>query len=233
MISEGLTAGKNPHPDIEVAEAALDGNEDAVAAVMDMLRSPALAADLVARGASPGEASDLVGDLIGDCFGGIRAKGGLHRLLGRYNGGCPLPAFFRRVATNRLVSLKRASRHVVASDDDADSYHAISDFKYPVAGAKDDALVALLRDAIIRARARVDTEKLVFVRLIVSYGVPQNRLGDLLNWHESKVSRMKSEVFMELRTHIMAEVRKSDPWLELEWEDFMELCAESLDLFAY
>ena len=28
------------------------------------------------------------------------------------------------------------------------------------------------------------------------------------------------------------EIRLADPWLELEWDDFMGLCAESIDLFA-
>ncbi len=223
---------KTPHPDIEVAEAALDGDEDAVATVMGMLRSPALAAAILARGATPAEAHDLLNDLIGDCFGGVRTKGGLHRLLRRYNGGCPLPAFFRRIAINRLISLKRASRPMVALDDDEDGCHELPGREGPLAGLGDDALIALLRDAITRARARVDPEKLVLVRLMVAYGVSQRRLGSLLGWHETKVSRVKTELLAELRMRIMEELRLADPWLELEWEDFMELCSESVDLFA-
>jgi DNA-directed RNA polymerase specialized sigma24 family protein len=221
-----------PHPDIEIAEAALDGEADAVAAVMEMLRSPALAAAIVARGATATEAHDLVNDLIGDCFGGERAKGGLHRLLGRYNGGCPLSAFFRRIATNRLISLKRASRPMVALDDDEDGPRELPAPGGRLAAGADDALIALLRDAIARARERIDAEKLVLVRLMVAYEVPQKRLGTLMGWHESKISRAKTDLLAELRTRIMEEVRLADPWLELTWEDFMELCAESIDLFA-
>ncbi len=93
-------------------------------------------------------------------------------------------------------------------------------------------MIALLRDAITRARQRVDLEKLVMVRLMISYEVPQKRLGNLMGWHESKIFRAKSDLVAELRTRIMEEVRRADPWLELEWDDFMELCAESMDFFA-
>jgi DNA-directed RNA polymerase specialized sigma24 family protein len=218
------------HPDIELAEAALDGEADAVAAVMTMLDSPALLSALISRGASATEARDILHDMAGDCFGGERAKGGTHRLLGRYNARCPLPAFFRRIAINRLISCKRASRPMVALDDDADGRR---DLPGPLATAgADDALIALLRDAITRARERVDLEKLVMVRLMISYDVPQKQLGALLGWHESKISRAKSDLIAEMRTLIMEEIRRADPWLELEWEDFVALCAESLELFA-
>ena len=221
-----------PHPDIEAAEAALEGDADAVAAVMAMLESPALVSALISRGASPTEARDILDDMAGDCFGGERAKGGSHRLLGRYNGRCPLPAFFRRIAINRLISLKRASRPMVALDDDADGTRELPAGGPLAPDGGDDALIVLLRDAITRARARVDLEKLVIVRLMVSYDVPQKRLGNLLGWHESKISRAKSDLVAELRMNIMEEIRRADPWLELEWDDFLALCAESLDLFA-
>lgn len=78
----------------------------------------------------------------------------------------------------------------------------------------------------------MDLEKLVMVRLMISYEVPQKRLGNLMGWHESKIFRAKSDLVAELRTRIMEEVRRADPWLELEWDDFMELCAESMDFFA-
>lgn len=232
MTLDETVVRKTPHPDIEVAEAALDGEADAVASVVEMLRSPSLVAAILARGANPAEAHDLVNDLIGDCYGGVRTKGGLHRLLGRYNGGCPLPAFFRRIAINRLISLKRASRPMVALDDDGNGCRDLPAQEESLTGSGDDALIALLRDAIERARARVDPEKLVFVRLMIAYNVPQKRLGNLLGWHESKVSRVKTDLLAELRMRILEELRLVDPWLELEWEDFVELCAESVDMFA-
>ena len=67
---------------------------------------------------------------------------------------------------------------------------------------------------------------------MVSYRVPQKRLGAVLGWHESKISRAKSQYIDELRSGILEEISRSDPWLQLEWEDFLALCSGSEDLFA-
>jgi DNA-directed RNA polymerase specialized sigma24 family protein len=221
----GLTA---PHPDFDLAESALDGDAGAIEEVLAMLRANELRAGLVSRGASPTEAEDILGDLCGDCFGGERAKGGLHRLLGRYRGRCPLPAYLRHVATNRLISLKRKQRHTVSTDSDEIR-------ELPGSGAgwmADDALISLLREALVTSIASMDPEKLVIIRLIESYGIPQKRIGSLLGWHESKISRLKANFISELHDRVMAEVRAADPWIELEWEDFLGLCVESVEIFA-
>ena len=217
-----------PHSDLEMAESALDGEPEAVSAVHEMLRAPELTAYLRARGASPTVADDLIGDLIGDCFGGERAKGGLHRLLGRYNGGCPLPAFFRRVVLARFISRMRKERPSVSIDGEDAPELADSAGQ----GDTEAVIVSFLLNAINRAKSRVDPENLVFVRLMVSYRVPQKRLGAVLGWHESKISRAKSQYIDELRSGILEEISRSDPWLQLEWEDFLALCSGSEDLFA-
>lgn len=216
------------HADLELAEDALAGDAEAAGIVLSMLQAPQLTAALRGRGASSAEASELIADLCGDCFGGERTKGGLHRLLGRYNGKCPLPAYFRHIAINRLISLKRKQRPTVSTDmEDA------VDLPSPVVdGTPDAALIALLREALKNALARIDPEKLVAIRLIESYGVQQKEIGALFGWHESKISRAKKDFTEELKTNVMEEIHRADPWLQLEWEDFLALCAESLDLFA-
>ncbi len=216
-----------PHQDFELAEDALEGEPEAMAIVLEILRAPELRAALTSRGASPTEADDIIGDITGDCFGGERAKGGLHRLLGRYNGGCPLSAYFRHIATNRLISIKRKRKPTVSTDDE-DTRELPGASVTPT----DDALISLLRDALVVSLGRVDPEKLVLIRLIESYQIPQKQVGSLLGWHESKISRLKSDFLAELRTLVTEEIRKADPWLHLEWEDFLGLCAESVDLFA-
>lgn len=215
------------HHDLDLAEAALEGEPEATATILEILRAPELRAALISRGASPTEAEDIIGDISGDCFGGERAKGGLHRLLGRYNGGCPLAAYFRHIATNRLISIKRKRKPTVSTDDED-----ARELPGAAATPTDDALISLLRDALVVSLGRVDPEKLVLIRLIESYQIPQKQVGALLGWHESKISRAKSDFLAELRTLVTEEVRKADPWLHLEWEDFLGLCAESVDLFA-
>lgn len=216
-----------PHADLDLAEAALEGDPEATATILGTLRAPELRASLISRGASPSEADDIIGDIAGDCFGGERAKGGLHRLLGRYNGGCPLSAYFRHIATNRLISIKRKRRPTVSTDDED-----ARELPGAAATPTDDALISLLRDALVVSLSRVDPEKLVLIRLIESYRIPQKQVGALLGWHETKMSRAKSDFLAELRTLVTEEIRKADPWLHLEWEDFLGLCAESVDLFA-
>lgn len=219
-----------PHPDFHFAEAALEGDAEAVGQILAMLRAPEFSAALRARGASSSEAEDIVGDLIGDCFGGQRTKGGLHRLLGRYNGRCPLPAYLRHISINRLISLKRKRRATVSTDDeDARDLPATDGNSAP----SDDALIGILREALLVTLARVDPEKLVIFRLIESYGIPQKRIGATFGWHETKISRVKPDFFDDLRGGILEEIKRADPWLQLEWEDFVALCAESVDLFAF
>lgn len=225
------------HDDLILAEDALEGDPAAAARIVEMLRAPELTAFLKTRGASETEARDLIGDLAGDCFGGERTKGGLHRLLGRYNGGCPLPAFFRHIALNRLISLKRKQsgrrEDSLSADGGHDVFDTIADAGSSTAAAAGDGeLIDLLRDALKAVLARVDPEKLVIVRLIESYEVPQKRVGGIWGWHESKISRAKSELLAEMRQAITEEVKKTDPWLHLEWEDFLALCRESSDLFG-
>lgn len=217
------------HHDLETAEDALHGEPQATAAVLEMLRAPGLHAFLCSRGATRSEADELLADLLGDCYGGERVKGGLHRLLSRYNGRCPLPAFLRHVALTRLISLKRKQKPSLSLDDEAAGPQLAAPSQ---ASPRDDALIDLLRDALVRALARVDPEKLVLIRLIESYRVPQKKIGALLGWHETKISRLKTDFLAELRSLVLDEVHRRDPWLELAWDDFLALCGESLDLFA-
>lgn len=231
MLSDmNANPSRSPHPDIELAEDALAGDPEAAAAIIEMLRSPQMVGYLRAKGASASMADDVIADLIGDCFGGQRAKGGLHRLLGRYNGGSPLFAFLRRTALNRYIDIIRELQRKPTTSLDSENAPELASPADTV--ETEDAITSLLLNAIIAARSKIDPERLIAVRLIESYRVPQNRVGSILGWHESKTSRTKSDFLDEFRTRIMDEVRRRDPWLHLEWDDFLSLCSESLDLFA-
>jgi RNA polymerase sigma factor (sigma-70 family) len=220
---------------LDLAEQALEGDPKALESIMEMLRSPDLVAALRSRGASHSEAADLIADLVGDCFGGERAKGGLHRLLARYNGSCPLPAFLRHVALHRLIDLKRKlSKRKVATvrdDDDEDPLENIA-ASGGVDEPADTSLIALLRDAITKTFESVEPEKLVLYRLVHSYGVPQKQVGALWGIPEWTISRKLDALREELQHGILAEIRRRDAWLELEWEDLMALCSESVELFG-
>lgn len=146
---------------------------------------------------------------------------------------------------NRLISLKRkqalchepaggagepgeaGARRVIAGAEPGEP----GEPGEPEAPGADEEIIPLLRDALHRAFAAVDAEKLLLFRLIHSHGVPQKRVAGMWGWHESKVSRAMEALRGELKDAILAEVRRRDAWLELQWDDFIGLRAESNDLF--
>jgi RNA polymerase sigma factor (sigma-70 family) len=219
--------------DLETAEAALDGDEKAAKRVLDILHAPGFRSKLINRGASDTEADDLVGDLAADCFGGEKPRGGLHRLLGHFNGRCPLEGYLLRVGFNRLINLKRRQKHEAELPGDEDRREDPFD-ELPDSGpveASEDAVVDLLRSAVVGALAEVDQEKLVILRLVHSYGIPQKRVGEMWEMPESTISRAMKMLREDLQHAILRNARRLDPWLDLDWEDFLDLCSGSIDLF--
>jgi RNA polymerase sigma factor (sigma-70 family) len=225
--------------DLELAEAALEGDGESAREVGDLVKDPGFKRWLVSRGASPSEADDLLGDLLTDCFGGEKARGGLHRILGKFNGACTLKSFLHRIALNRLISLKRKQKLTVSlerdSDDDQPDDRTLGVDDLPDGGepVSEEEVVDLLRSAVVKALASVNQERLVLLRLIHSYRIPQNRVGQMWGWHDSKVSRNMATLIDELKGAILLAVREEDPWLQIEWDDFLGLCGESIDLFDY
>ena len=233
-MSEASVPQARHRADLELVESALAGDADAARQVFEVVHGGGIRAALIRRGASPSEADELLSDLSGDCFGGEKASGGLHRLLARYNGACALEGFIQRVAFNRLISLKRKKKPTVELDaghrDDPGTVIELPDEE--PAASPDDATIELVRGAVVDTLAAVDREKLVLFRLVHSYRVPQKRVGAAWGWHESKVSRALASLQEELRDGIIQRVRERDPWLELEWEDLLAMCSQSIDLFG-
>ena len=96
------------------------------------------------------------------------------------------------------------------------------------AGAEaDDYLVGLLRDALMHAFARCNPRDLMLMRLVTIHGVRQEDVAAKFGWSQSKVSRAINGVMEQIRTLTLEELRRADPWLELEWDDFLALCRSS------
>ena len=205
--------------------------------VKDLLYDGRLRHWLIQRGASSGMADDLLADVLGDCFAGEKARGGQHRLLGSYNGGCRLFNYLRRVVVNRLISHLRKPKRTVSLDplvDEVEEGRApIDKLSAPVEVTSEDPVTDLLREAVMAAFARVQQENLVLFRLFHSYGIRQQKIAAMWQVNYSTLSRRLSHLQEELRDLILAEVTAAEPSLKLEWEDFVELCSESIDLFDY
>jgi RNA polymerase sigma factor (sigma-70 family) len=232
-----LSKGGDERADeLQLVEAALSGDESAAAEIRSQERNNYLETILRRRGASPTEAQDIVADVWADCFDSNKNRGSL---LERYNGKGPLEGFLTRTALNRLIDYKRrgkfrgelpqqATRETGQPADAFDSLPGGDEDGL----APDDALVKLLRDALVHAFAHCDPEKLAILRLVNVYGIDQATVGRMWGWSQSKISRALSALMEEVRDATLAEVHRADPWLELHWEDFIALCRQSNDIFA-
>ena len=92
-------------------------------------------------------------------------------------------------------------------------------------------LLNLLREAIQRAFARQDEDAVLMLKLVHVHQLSQREISRMWGWHESKVSRTLDTTRQSVAKIILLELKKVDPWLELRWEDFVELCASSSDVF--
>jgi RNA polymerase sigma factor (sigma-70 family) len=185
---------------------------------------------LRARGANPTEAEDLVADLWTDCFA---PRGNRQILLTKYQGRCALESWLLTVATNRLVDLKRRqSFRVEVPASSPDSPEDFFDRRaQPEKASSEKPLLNLLHAAIQRAFAKQDEDAILMLKLVHLHQLTQREISRMWGWHESKVSRTLEVTRQSVAKIILAELKKVDPWLELRWDDFVELCAGSTEVF--
>ena len=221
--------------DLELAEAAMEGDVQAGHQIGEMILADERLAMLMKRGASREEAKDIQAELAKGCFSQTPERGQLYGLLAKYSGKAPLSGYLNRVALNRLISFKRRQSSISVSSLDGGDSEGESTLQ--VSGAteveREDEVVELLKRAVREAFAEVDQRVLVMLRLVQSYGVSQKRVGLLWGWNESMISRQLAAMLSRLRELILEKTRQRDIWLQLEWEDFIALCGDSVDLFDY
>ena len=203
--------------------------EPAAAAELRSRYNGKLVGVLRARGASQTEAEDLVADLWADCFA---PRGNREPLLTKYQGRCALESWLLTVATNRLVDLKRRQSFRVDVPPSPDSPEDFFDRQpQPEKATSEKQLVVLLRDAIKGAFAKQEPDAVLMLKLVHLHELSQREIARMWGWHESKVSRTLDVTRQNVSRIILAELKRIDPWLELRWEDFVELCAGSSDVF--
>lgn len=211
-------------PGFTIPEGApAEAEREALSALRHQYHS-ALVTALVARGASPTEAEDLLADLWGDC---VNRGDDQPSLLQKFSGKCPVQSWLLTVATHRLLDLKRRQRHrgELANDDRAraDDFDRLPAAMGASVGAE-GMLLDLLRESLRSAFARCSAETLLMLRLVYLNGLNQREIARMWGWHETKVSRALSQAMTQLETITLQEVRQRDPWLQIDWPDFLELC---------
>lgn len=215
--------------DLAFVQRVLSG-EPAAAAELRSRYHGKLVGVLRGRGANQTEAEDLVADLWTDCFA---ARENRPTLLTKYQGRCALESWLLTVATHRLVDLKRRQGfRVDVGNNNSDSPDDFFDRRpQPEKPTSEKQLLHLLRGAIDVAFGKQEADAVLMLKLVHLHQLTQREIARMWGWHESKVSRTLEVTRQSVARIILLELKKADPWLELRWEDFVELCAGSTEVF--
>jgi RNA polymerase sigma factor (sigma-70 family) len=219
-----------PLPQAQADDSALralrckEGDAAALGELRTECQGPLLAV-LRARGAGPAEAEDILADLWADCVPGAADK---PSLLEKFSGRTTLVRWLATVATNRWLDFKRRqARSVPLPEEPAETgpAPALDGTEGIGAAAEPDAtLTTLLQESLQAAFERRPPQALVLLRLVYLHGVSQREVGPMLGWSESKTSRFLTEALEEIERDTLSELRRRDRWLELSWQDLVELC---------
>jgi RNA polymerase sigma factor (sigma-70 family) len=205
------------------ADRCRGGDSKALAELRERHHGP-LMNILLARGASPTEAEDLLADLWADCVPGDAER---PSLLEKFSGKCTLQGWLATVATNRWIDLKRKQTRraeITHGGPGREEQDAFEDLPAATAALREETLVGLLRDSLQAAFAKCSPEAMVLLRLVYLHELSQREIVRMLGWHESKVSRFLARAMLEIETHTLNELHQRDRWLELSWQDFVDLC---------
>lgn len=176
---------------------------------------------LRARGASLDETEELLADFWGDC---VPSNGERPSLLDKFSGKCPVQGWLATVATRRWIDLKRKQsrrgNHARPEGDHA----GLENLPATVSPDREDILVDLLRDSLQVAFAACPAVDLLMLRLIYLHGLSQREIMRMWNWSESKVSRKLSQAMQHIEQDTLLNLKQKDPWLDLTWQDFVDLC---------
>ena len=204
--------------DVDLVQKCIEGNEVAIGDLKTSL-TPLLCKVLGSYGASKDEIDEILAQLWGDCLVGPRP------LFHIFNGRSALKSWLTAICVNRWISLKRRqAQHTRAI------YSLTIEAERPSAPGRaatthpDSAITEILGPALRQAFAACDVEELVLLQLVHVHGVTQREVASLWKWHESRVSRHIKRAEAKIAEHTLRAVKETDPYLELGWPDFLELC---------
>lgn len=212
--------------DFHLAQRCLDGEPEALAWLRHHLQS-VVVSDLIRSGAEVAEAGDLCEWLLADL---IMPEGKHPPRLLRYAGTSALGTWLHAVALNRLIDKKRAmQRHqqtpLQPLDEESADEIEPAWMKDPRAElAREAPLLELMRDAIEAAFRNCDPEDFVLLQLSHCNRLMGRELAKIFGCHPAQISRRLLAAEKEIASTTLRHIRQSDPWLELRWEDFTDLC---------
>lgn len=216
-----------PFPDdFLLAQQCLEGDALAIRRLEDTYQK-VIAGYLKLAGASDTEAEDLARDLRADILAQRPDKG---PRLATYVGNSSLLTWLKAVALNNLVQLKRHQNRKRTVETDPRDPELIeetspaSSVVMEMPNPDTAPLLAIMRGAVETAFRQCDPEAFVLVQLAHANGLLGRELAHMYGCSEAKISRDLDEARHSIADATLAYVRDQDPWLELRWEDFLELC---------
>jgi len=216
-----------PYPDdFLLAQQCLEGDVLAIRRFQEEHES-GVVNYLIHRGATPDEAAELAGRLWADC---LAERPESRPRLATYGGNSQLLTWLKAVALNNLVQLKRhenRAKQLEMDERELDDAVAADRPGISSTGARYPAeapLLEIMRGAVEAAFRDCAPEDFVLVQLAHANGLRFRELARMYSCSEAKISRDLDRARHAIAAATLKSVRAQDPWLELQWEDFLELC---------
>jgi RNA polymerase sigma factor (sigma-70 family) len=217
--------------DLDLVEQMLGGCETAMELIRER-HGKSLENYLRRSGATATDAEDMAQQVITDCLMG---RPGKEALLRKYTGRSSLEAWLKTVALNAWIDRQRRASRTVSLDASGgeEAFGWLGETDAPAQGDQQDiSLIRLMRSALKAAFEARPGWEVVMLQLHHLHGLSQRELAAIWGWHETKVSRALSNAMESIASDTLDAVKKADPWLELRWEDFLEL-AGNLEAGAF
>jgi len=209
--------------DFHLAQECLEGKLSALEHLQDTLREP-LRAFLQSCGGKPDEVGEIVTDLWGDC---VTPRNGKRPKLAHYDGTCALKSFLSGVTLKVLLTRRRKEKRrseLVPTVPGADGEEAPDSGSAPNDTSEEESLLHLMRSAVETAFMSCSAEEFVLLKLRYLAGVHPPELAKMFGCSRSTIDRQTEDAQREIETAALRSIKASDPWLELRWPDFVELC---------
>ncbi len=204
-----------------MAHGCLEGKAGAIRELQETYR-PVLIAYLRNAGASLLEAEEVTEWLWADC---LMERPNRRPRLALYDGESSLKTWLFSVALNRLIARKRSEElwgKILQEGLDAAQIDAAGVDEASIAA--EAPLVELLREAVEAGFAACAAEDFVLLQLAHMDRLRMFELARMFDCSTSKIDRDLERAGATVEQATLGHIRKVDPWLDLRWEDFVELC---------
>jgi DNA-directed RNA polymerase specialized sigma24 family protein len=182
-------------------------------------------------GRSREKAIDVVDELIAECVAGDPSRG-KSPLLSKFGGRGSLEGWLRRSARCRLISWWRSLEY--RSELTESSLSTGEDDENPLATRlastsdvyTEEAIALVLRDGLMFGFKQAEMQEplgLVFLRLSSLHGIQKQRLAQAWHRDPAQAGRRITKALELIRDGAQDYVQAIDPYLELEWSDYLKV----------